>query len=733
MKTNNTLKLVLSTIAVASLAACGGGGSGVVIKPDTGAGSGTPTTGGGNTTLNSASVTLTKDSTGAAVQDVKVGVVDTGFLVNHVEIDSKVLASQDFGGTGTLEDDVKPHGTSVAQIIAGEKVGYSGNAKLLLAKAANENGVVYTDRVHDGAIWAMDQGAKVINLSVSGMYETGGGYVKPMLQKAVSSDVVMVMSAGNYNANLTSQFNGQETVSSVGNEAMAAITLLVGAVDGSVKAYYSSFPGEDAAFQQNFMVAPGTNYVEARTATGSSASQYALTPFSGTSSAAPVVSAAAATIRAYWPHLLASETVNILLDSADKSFSSQYSQNTCGTSGAVNCGRYYFGEGKLDLDAALHPIGPTSIATGATVNGSGSYAVQASALTLPAAFGDALAGKTVNAALFDGYGRDFTFNLLGRVGSAASHFGRLLTSNLGAQAYVSNQNGTQARLGLDGSGQVDMSEVKLDMAGARWQFLQGKGSALTAAETDVPLLGLAGAGNLGKYDRTQGLGASFALGGGVQANVRSTHAQTLQSGVQADMSATRQEVGLSFDAGQSTRVSVGLAATQEKNAMLGATGSGALALNGSGATAATLGLSSQLGGGWTGFGYAELGTMTVQGAAVLQNLSGVRTSQLGAGASWKDDAGKRQFALAVSQPVRVESATAQFNTPTGRTLDGGVVYSTEKVALQPSGRQVNFDLAYQEQLSDLSSLRLNAVYVLDNGHVSGQSDAGVVVSYRLAW
>lgn len=731
MNTKHTAKLVLTVVAVAALAACGGGGSGVVIKPDTGAGSSTPTT--GSVILNPASVTLTQDATGAAVQDVKVGVVDTGFLVNHFEIDSKVLASQDFGGTGIIADDVTPHGTSVAQIIAGEKVGYSGNVDLILAKAANSSGSMNTTTISNSGTWALNQGAKVVNFSTQLTYEVDLQTMKDMHQSAVTHDAVMVMAAGNNNVSLTGQSTGYETVFSAGNEAMAANSLVVGAVDGNVKANYSAYPGDDQAFQNQFIVANGTNYVEANNATSSSASPAGLTAFAGTSSATPVVSAAAATIRAYWPHLLASETVNILLDSADKSFSSQYSQNTCGTSGTVNCGRYYFGEGKLDLDAALHPIGPTSIATGATVNGSGSYAVQASALTLPAAFGDALAGKTVNAALFDGYGRDFTFNLLGRVGSAASHFGRLLTSNLGAQAYVSNQNGTQARLGLDGSGQVDMSEVKLDMAGARWQFLQGKGSALTAAETDVPLLGLAGAGNLGKYDRAQGLGASFALGGGVQANVRSTHAQTLQSGVQADMSATRQEVGLSFDAGQSTRVSVGLAATQEKNAMLGATGSGALALNGSGATAATLGLSSQLGGGWTGFGYAELGTMTVQGAGVLQNLSGVRTSQLGAGASWKDDAGKRQFALAVSQPVRVESATAQFNTPTGRTLDGAVVYSTEKVALQPSGRQVNFDLAYQEQLSDLSSLRLNAVYVLDNGHVSGQSDAGVVVSYCLAW
>lgn len=66
-----------------------------------------------------------------------------------------------------------------------------------------------------------------------------------------------------------------------------------------------------------------------------------------------MVSGTLADIRAAYPGLTPQEVRKIVLDSADTSFSTEYQKNTCGTAGTTNCGKYYFGVGMLDIEAAL--------------------------------------------------------------------------------------------------------------------------------------------------------------------------------------------------------------------------------------------------------------------------------------------------------------------------------------------------------------------------------------------
>jgi hypothetical protein len=716
------------TLVVAStLAACGGGGGGIVNNDS----------GSGSTTVwaNSNRSTLTTDSTANAASTVLVGVVDTGFLTNFYEISGVISASQDFGGTGVIADNVVQHGTEVAEVIAGQNVGYSGNSRLLVAKVADSSGTMYASAVSNGAVWAMNNGAKVMNFSLSPMWETSVAAEQAIYNTAISKDAVVVMAAGNGSTSVSGLASGS-TIFSTGNESMAAVSLVVGALSGNALASYSNYAGDSTAVQSRFLVATGTNYVQDRNSTSPATSTSDLSTFSGTSSATPVVSAAAAQLRSYWPSLTAPQTAQLLLDTADQSFSGLYSVNTCGASSSTNCGLYYFGKGRLNLSTAMQPVGAVSIATGTQVNGAGSYSVASSSITLPAAFGDAVSGKTITSALFDSYGRNFNFNLLSRLNPASgSSLGMLFGRTMIDHELASSADGFKSRFAFDRNGELALGSMDFQV-GRRmsWGFTKARGYATGLQETALPMLGLTGSGALGAYDVSHEIRASMTLDDRISLNARTALATTaVRHSADDNVSATRHEIGVSFKAGKATMVTAGLAFTREANGMLGAYGSGALALDGSSATAATLKVNSDLARGWSAFGYAELGAMQVNGSGTLTSLSGVRTSQYGAGLQWSDPLGEHLFGLAVSQPIRVDSANANFRAATGRTLDGQVIYSDSALLLSPSGRQLNLDLAYQHRLSKTSSMRLNAVWIKDKNHIDGNSDAGLVMSYRSAW
>ncbi len=131
----------LMSIIALSLAACGGGGGGSLAPPD-------PTPIPAPTPIPDPPVPTPEPAPAPSAwlnpmritlntENVRVGVVDTGFLVEHFEIKDRVVAAERFAGTGTIEDDKTPHGTAVAMLIAGQYVGFSGNADLVLAKVAD--------------------------------------------------------------------------------------------------------------------------------------------------------------------------------------------------------------------------------------------------------------------------------------------------------------------------------------------------------------------------------------------------------------------------------------------------------------------------------------------------------------------------------------------------------------------------------------------------------------------
>lgn len=132
--------------------------------------------------------------------EVLVAVLDTGIDQRHEDLAGKVVDSINFSDSTTVSDRLG-HGTHIAGIIAAAAkngIGIAGaapNARLLNVKIADDKGMVWASTVAKGIIWAVDNGAKIINMSLAIPAAT------PALEEAVnyawSKGVVIIAAAGN--------------------------------------------------------------------------------------------------------------------------------------------------------------------------------------------------------------------------------------------------------------------------------------------------------------------------------------------------------------------------------------------------------------------------------------------------------------------------------------------------------------------------------------------------------
>jgi subtilisin family serine protease len=146
----------------------------------------------------------------------KIAIIDTGIRGTHVELAGRVVAAQNFatGYPATLTEDRDGHGTHVAGIAAAGGVSASGVAygsgiQLINAKACERylfaDGVVRTScptsSTANAIVWATDQGADVINLSLGGSptATSGSAAQQAALQYARANDVLPFCATGNDN------------------------------------------------------------------------------------------------------------------------------------------------------------------------------------------------------------------------------------------------------------------------------------------------------------------------------------------------------------------------------------------------------------------------------------------------------------------------------------------------------------------------------------------------------
>ncbi|MEU2626275.1 type VII secretion-associated serine protease mycosin [Kitasatospora sp. NPDC007106] len=236
-------------------------------------------------------------------EGVTVAVIDSG-VAEHQDLSGQVLPGTDCSGEGLdYKTDKVGHGTAMASLIAGHGhgdqagvMGLAPKAKILPVRIGTfdvDSGSMVSGNLAECLRYAVDHGARVINMSISGSSAEAG--VRDAVKYAVEKDVVVVASAGNtggdHPVEYPSAFPG---------------VVSVGAVDQQGNIWSKSNSGPEVT-----LAAPG---VDIYSATAKSSSSYG--KGNGTSGAAAYVSAIAALVRSKYPNLSAGQVINRMIKSA---------------------------------------------------------------------------------------------------------------------------------------------------------------------------------------------------------------------------------------------------------------------------------------------------------------------------------------------------------------------------------------------------------------------------------
>jgi membrane-anchored mycosin MYCP len=259
--------------------------------------------------------------------NVKVAVIDSGVDGQHPDLKGAVAGGTDASGAGNPDGQKsigsKPeHGTLVATMLAGRGhqpadskatpspgakpstgpdgiVGVAPEAQILAVSAwlgsPNPGGKTDQEQIPAAVRWAVDNGARVINISLGSTSPEWPQSWDAAFLYAEQKDVVIVAAAGN-------RVGGNVQV---GAPATIPGVLTVAGLDrGGAASIDSSSQGISigvAAPAENLIGGmPGGGYAE----------------WAGTSGATPIVSGVAALIRSKWPEMTASQVINRIVTTA---------------------------------------------------------------------------------------------------------------------------------------------------------------------------------------------------------------------------------------------------------------------------------------------------------------------------------------------------------------------------------------------------------------------------------
>ncbi len=218
-------------------------------------------------------------------------------------------------GNGDVMGGAPMHGTHVSGIIAAQRdnnIGVQGvadNVKVMMIRAVPE-GDEYDKDIALAIKYAVDNGAKVINMSFGKSFSPEKKWVDEAVHYAEARDVVIVHAAGNESADVDSTDNFPNP-NLIEFNSTASNFITVGASsdthigNGDLIAYFSNYGARDVD-----VFAPGTKIYS----TLPGGNEYGF--LQGTSMASPVVAGVAALIRSYYPALSAKQVKYVIEKSA---------------------------------------------------------------------------------------------------------------------------------------------------------------------------------------------------------------------------------------------------------------------------------------------------------------------------------------------------------------------------------------------------------------------------------
>lgn len=301
-----------------------------------------------------------------AAAGVIVAVVDTGADLTAPDLAAKAPTAYNVRARSSTVDDPNGHGTFVASLTAGSVTndegiaGVGGDARLMVVQAGGADGSFNDVQEAAAIVWAVDHGARIVNLSFGG--PDTSSTERKAIDYAVAHDALLVAAVGNDHDSGNPVEYPAALLQPVGSNGSGGAGLAVGASSASGGRAFFSNTGSYLS-----LVAPGESVFGA-VAGGSSASRFPRVALpgsraglygyaSGTSFAAPQVAGAAALVWAANPALTASGVADIL-------------EQTASGGGAWN---EELGYGVLDVAAAVRRASPaTALAVAGPVTVSGS-------------------------------------------------------------------------------------------------------------------------------------------------------------------------------------------------------------------------------------------------------------------------------------------------------------------------------------------------------------------------
>jgi len=213
---------------------------------------------------------------------------------------------------GSVEDEM--HGTHVAGIAVETRnngTGMNGvakNVKLLTVRTVPD-GDEYDKDVSLAIRYAVDNGAKVINMSFGKSYSPNAEWVYDAIKYAASKDVLLVHASGNDHKNIDKSDNfptdAPDKVTEIADNYIS-IGAMTRHYDEDLIATFSNYGKKNVD-----LFAPGLEIYSTVPK-----SEYKI--LQGTSMAAPEVTGVAALVRSYYPQLSASQVKHILMNSGTK-------------------------------------------------------------------------------------------------------------------------------------------------------------------------------------------------------------------------------------------------------------------------------------------------------------------------------------------------------------------------------------------------------------------------------
>lgn len=399
----------------------------------------------------------------------------------------------------------------------------------------------------------------------------------------------------------------------------------------------------------------------------------------GTSVAAPIVTGGLALMKQMFRHQLRNEElVTRLFHTANKTGS--YAD------------RAVYGQGLVDLDAALSPVGVPGFTGGATVAGGGTPVAQ-SRLSLGRAFGagsaSGLAGREI--AAFDALGAPFWYDVGGLVlrpepPSAGARLREFIAAPPIDRWDAEPDTGT-----APAGPRVGFGHIPGDA---------GTGHALLAPDA---------------------LSLTWGRPGGVVATAFTSEGDDHRDARPASgalVSWRAADAPLGLRAGW----------LGERHSMLSATARGAFGDLAADSFFVGLDLHHRA-GGWRFGGGPEIGLARPRASGgIIAGVEPMATSAFTLHAS-RPTAGGGMLQFSLAQPLRVEDGDAVLSVPVGRTRDRAVVRERLSADLTPAGRQLDLSVRWERPLAG-GDLRLGTVATRHAGHDAG---ARPQLSFLAGW